>query len=105
MVCELTLTVGAVFTLTVPLAVEEQPDNVYVTVYVVLVIGLTVILCVLCPPGDHAYVPPGVEGVAVSVVLCPEQMVWELTLTVGAVLTLTVPLAVEEHPDNEYMTV
>ena len=58
-------------------------------------------LCVLWPPGDHVYVPPGAEGVAVSVALCPEQIVVELTETVGAVFTLTVPLAVEEHPDSE----
>ena len=57
-------------------------------------------LWVLCPPGDHAYVPPGAEGVAVSVADCPEQMVVELTLTVGAAFTLTVPLAVLEQPDS-----
>ena len=57
-------------------------------------------LCVLCPPGDHAYVPPGAEGVAVRVVLCPKQIVAELTVTVGAVFTLTVPLALEEQPDS-----
>ena len=56
--------------------------------------GLTVILCVLCPPGDHAYIPPGAEGVAVSVADCPEQIVSEFTVTTGAGLTVTVALAV-----------
>ena len=56
--------------------------------------GLTVMLCVLCPPGDHAYVPPGSEGVAVSVAVCPEQTVFEFTVTTGAGLTVTVALAV-----------
>ena len=57
-------------------------------------------LCVLCPPGAQAKVPPGAEGVAVSVALCPEQIVAELTVTVGAVFTLTVALAAEEHPES-----
>ena len=51
-------------------------------------------LCVAAPPGDHKYVPPGEDGVAFSVALSPAQMVSELTVTVGAGLTVTVPVAV-----------
>jgi hypothetical protein len=39
-------------------------------------------------------VPPEAEGVAVSVVDCPEQIVSEFTVTTGAGLTVTVALAV-----------
>ena len=57
-------------------------------------------LCVLCPPGDHAKIPPGEDGVAVSIALCPEQTVVEFTATTGAGLTVTVPLTVAAggHP-------
>ena len=55
---------------------------------------MTVMLCVVAPVGDHEYVPPGDDGVALSVALCPAQTVSELTVTVGAGLTVTVPVAV-----------
>ena len=55
-------------------------------------------LCDVCPPGAHEYVPPGADGVAVSVAFCPAQIVGELTLTVGAVFTVTVPDPVAGHP-------
>ena len=42
-----------VFTVTVPDPVPEHPASVYVTVYVVVEAGLTVILAVVAPPGDH----------------------------------------------------
>ena len=48
--------------------------------------------------------PPPVDGVAVSVALCPAQIAAELTLTVGAGFTVTVPLPVEVQPDKEYVT-
>ena len=51
-------------------------------------------LCVVSPPGDHIKVPPGVDGVAVSVAVCPAQIEVELTVTVGAGFTVTVPFAV-----------
>ena len=57
-------------------------------------------LCVVAPPGDQEYVPPPVDGVAVSVALCPAQMLVELTLTVGARLTVTVPVPVDVQPDK-----
>jgi hypothetical protein len=85
-------------TVTVPFPVDEHPPRVYVTVYVVVDAGETVMLCVVAPPGDHEYVPPPVDGVAVSVAFCPAQIVCELTLTVGVELTVTVPLAVEGQP-------
>ena len=66
--------------------------------YDVVDAGETVMLWVVAPPGDHEYVPPPVEGVAVSVAFCPVQIVCELTLNVAAVLTVTVPLPVEGHP-------
>ena len=63
-------------------------------VYVVVEVGLTVMDCVVAPPGDHEKVPPGEDGVAFSVALCPAQTVSEFTVTVGAGLTVTVPVAV-----------
>ena len=62
-------------------------------------------LCVVAPPGDHEYVPPPVDGVAVRVAFCPPQIVCELTLTVAGVLTVTVPDPVEGHPPRVYVTV
>ena len=53
--------------------------------------------CVVSPV-DHKYVPPPIDGVAVSVVDCPLQIVAELTLTVGTAFTVTVPVDVLEHP-------
>ena len=102
---ELTLTVGAVFTFTVPVPFAGQLAKVYVTVYVVVVAGLTVILGVVCPPGNHEYVPPVADGVAVSVVLCPVHIVGELTLTVGAVFTFTVPVPFAGQLAKVYVTV
>ena len=59
-----------------------------------VLVGETVMLCVVSPPGDHTKVPPGVEGVAVSVAVCPAHIAVELTVTVGAGFTVTVPFAV-----------
>ena len=91
-------------TVTVAVAELEQPANEYVTVYVVVDAGFTVILCVVAPPGDHEYVPPGNDGVAVNVAFCPAQIADELTATVGIGFTVTVPVALPvptvEHPDK-----
>lgn len=81
-VAELTLTVGTGFTVTVPVAVVVQPVSVYEQVYVVVDAGLTVMVCVVAPPGAHEYVPPPVPGVSVSVVDEPAQIVGELTVVV-----------------------
>ena len=45
--------------------------------------------------------PPPADGFAVSVADCPAQMVGELTVTVGALITVTVAVAELEHPPNE----
>jgi hypothetical protein len=50
-------------------------------------------LCVICPPGDHKYVPPATLGVAVNVVEDPLQIVALLTDNVNA-FTLIVVVAV-----------
>lgn len=47
------------------------------------------ILDVVCPPSDHKKVPPGLDGVAVKVALCPPQMEVLFTLTVGGLATVT----------------
>ena len=53
-VAPLVVTLGVVATVTVLIAGElTQPNAVYVTEYVVLEAGLTVILAVVSPPGDH----------------------------------------------------
>src|SRR5258705_307594 len=105
MVPEFIITDGTGFTVTVPLAVLLQPDKEYVTVYVVVIAGFTDILCVVAPPGDHEYVPPGNDGVAVSVAFCPTQIADEFTLTAGNAFTVTVPAPVLLQPDKEYVTV
>ena len=54
MVDEFTVTVGAAVTVTVPDPVLEHPaPKLYVTVYVVVEPGETVMLEVVCPPGDQ----------------------------------------------------
>ena len=63
-----------------------------------MIAGVTVIVCVVCPPGDQEYVPPPTDGVAVSVVLCPAQIVAELTVRVGNAITNTVPVPILEQP-------
>ncbi len=57
------------------------------------------------PPGFQAYVPFGIEGVAVKEPVCPTQMVSLLTVMIGVGFTVTVPDAVGLiHPDNEVYT-
>ena len=58
--------------------------------------GDTVMLAVVAPPGDHEYVPPAADGVAVSVAFCPTHIVGEFTLTVGGVHAVAVQVAVDE---------
>ena len=53
---------------------------------------------VVCPPGDHTYVPPTVEGVAVSIVELPEHTVCELTETEVDAEDVIVTEVVSEHP-------
>ena len=63
--------------------------------------GFTVMLCVVCPPGDQEKVPPGVEGVAVSVAVSPVHIDEELTETNATAFTVTAPVPVLEQPFNE----
>jgi hypothetical protein len=80
-----------VFTVTVYGIVVEQLPFETVTVYAVVVIGVTVIEAVVAPL-LHKYVPP---PVAVSVVDTPEQTVFvPLTVTTGVGTTVTVALEV-----------
>lgn len=78
-----TETVGAeALTVTVDVAfVEPQPEIEYVTVYVDVAVGETVMEDVVSPPGDQRNVPPEVDGSAVNTVLEPEQMVGLFTVT------------------------
>ena len=63
-------TVGGASTVTVPVPVPDpHAPYVYVTVYVALVAGVTVMDCVVAPPGAQLYVPPAIDGVAESVAL------------------------------------
>ena len=88
-------------------AVPEQPANVYVTVYVVVVPGDTVIAAVVAPPGAQEYVPPPNDGVAVKVAEAPAQIVdvAGLIVTVGTGFTVTVLVPVLEQPLSVYVTV
>jgi hypothetical protein len=68
----LTETVGACRIVTVTVFVSIGPlSGVYVAVYVVVVVGETVMLCVVAPPGAQLYVPPGIDAVAVRFTGCP----------------------------------
>ena len=68
---------------------------VYVTPYEVVELGVTVIDEVVCPPGDHKYVPGVWVTVAVKVELVPLQTVEEAGKeTDGPVETVTVTFAV-----------
>ena len=66
--------------------------------YVVVTAGLTEILFVVCPPGDHEKVPPPIEGEASNVVEEPEQIVALFALTVGCGFTVTTDEVVVEQP-------
>jgi len=66
-------------------------------VYEVVTVGETVIEAFVCEL-FHINVPPVGEGVAVTVALCPAQMVEEETLTVGVGFTVRVLVAVAVQP-------
>lgn len=86
--------VGRLFTVTVADSLSVQPlALVTVTVYVVLVVGETVMPALLPRLFDHAYIPaPAPE--AVSVVLPPVQT--EVVPLIDAVAVATVTVAVSE---------
>jgi len=85
-VAEFTDTSGTGFTVTDATAEPVQPVPVELTVYVVLVTGVTVMAEPVAPV-DHWYaeLPP-----AVNVAGVPEQTDGELTVITGAVVALTV---------------
>jgi hypothetical protein len=92
-VAELTLTVGVVFTVTVAVLTFEQFPVVPVTVYNVVAAGEGAIVEVRAPVLQVYVVAPD----AVSVAGFPEQIVAELTETVGVVLTETVAVLALVH--------
>jgi hypothetical protein len=59
-------------------------------VYVVVVLGVTVIEDPDAPPGDHENVPPGTVALAVKVACCPAHAVVLVTETTGTGLIVTV---------------
>ena len=68
--------------------------------------GETVMLGVVCAPGDHTYNPPPEEGVAVSVAEPPSQIVASGTKTVGIAVTFTAcTTGVLVQPFKVYSTV
>ena len=58
--------------------------------YIVVVLGLTVIVEPVVPPGDQVKVPPGTVELAVKVVVWPAHTVSFVTLTTGTGFTVTV---------------
>ena len=91
----LAVTVGTGVTFTVAVAVTDpHPLNIYVTVYVVVVAGLTVILLVVSSPGDHEYVPPPMDGVAEIWAWLPTHILAPVVVTVGGGDTTTCAVAV-----------
>ncbi len=100
-VTEFTVIVGWGFTLTVVTAISEHPAVVPVTAYDVVTEGETIKgLFVL--PVFHRYESAPAE---VKVALSPEQIISEFTMIVGLGLTLTVAIAISEHPEEVPVTV
>lgn len=91
-------TTGNEFTVTVSVAVFVHPGPVEpVTVYVVVAVGFTVIEVPDKFPGIHVYVA---APEPVSVVLLPIQIegLAAVAVTTGGAPTITVTVAVPEHP-------
>ena len=89
------VTVGFATITTVPLAVAVQlPELVTVTVYVPAVV---VVILAVCAPLLHTYTTP---LFAVSVAIAPLHIVSLATVGVGKGLTVAIPLAVAEHPEE-----
>ena len=103
------MTAGIGFTVKITLAVPVQPDEVPVTVYVVLITGLAT---TTAPPvefnpltGDHRYAE---APEAVSVTLSPAHRgegTEGVMFIVRLEFTFTTTLVVEEHPDDVPVTV
>ena len=88
------ITKGAEFTVTVEVAVFEQPPFEPVTVYVVVLPGLTEIDAVVAPV-FHKYV---VAPLAVIVADCPPQILVEFAVTEGGGFIVINCVAVFVHP-------
>ena len=106
------VTVGTGLTIIVRVAVLLQPARVYVTVYVVVDPGDTVIDGVVAPPGDQEYVPPEGDPDAVRDAAPPAQIVTEagamLTVGIGFTVTTTFVGALVQPAEvavTEYVTV
>ena len=84
------------FTVTVTVAVSEQPSEPPTTVYVLVLAGLTVNIFPAGPPSHAKLVAP----LAVRETLLPAQIagVAGVTVTFGIGLTVTVTVAVETQP-------
>lgn len=96
MVAEVAFATGGGFTVTVTVAKDEHPlEPVVVTVYVVFTEGFTVMAAAL-EPLLHEYVfPPDAMSVAISPV---HKIVFPVIAGGGLLFTVTVTLAVSEHP-------
>ena len=99
MVVELTVTSGSwlTVTVTVVVAMTPQPDALPLTVKTLLLVGFTLRVEVFNPE-FHVYV---VTPVAISVAEFPEQIVGELTLILGELVTKTPVVAVLTQPCEE----
>lgn len=98
---EFTVTVGFEVTLTVAIAVLEQPEVVPVTVYEEEFEGETAMVFAVLPVFQEYVEAP----VAVNVADWPEHIAAEFTLTGGLAVTLTVATAVFEQPAEVPVTV
>jgi hypothetical protein len=99
MVGEFSVITGKGFTVNVAVAVDEHPFVVPVTMYEVVIAGETVMAFVFPPEFQLYVVPP----LAVSVALCPAQIVGEFTVTTGFGLTVIVPAEEATHPVRVYV--
>jgi hypothetical protein len=92
---EFTVIVGVGLIVTEATPAPEQPAALLpVTVYEVLAVGETTIGFVVDPLLQEYVAAP----LAVNVADPPEQIASEFTVMVGVRFTLTVPIAVPEHP-------
>ena len=92
--------VGGTSTFTVPDPLTAaHPARRYETLYVVVVLGATVMLGVLAPPGVQVYAPPGLVDVTEIVALLPRHTVSLVTVSTGRGCTVTAPVSVAvPHP-------
>ena len=104
MVAAEAVTTGNVFTVTVTCAVEEHPDAVPVTVYVVVDPGVTETELPVSDPGIQLYV---VAPDALSVVDAPAHKVefTAVAVTVGVGVTVTLMVATEVQVPTVPVTV